>query len=126
MSRDVHRTPVRGTLGAAPDVHYSQHGQARATFRVAVNERWTGSDGQQHTHTEWYRVVCWGPLGEFCGAHLQKGSRVLLEGRMRTQRWQDGQGQERMTVELHADDVIFLDSRRPENHTSKMDESLEP
>ena len=126
MSRDVHRTQVLGNLGADPDVHARQHRQARATLRVAVTERWTGTNGQQQEHTEWYRIVTFGKLAELAGAHLQKGSRVLLEGRRRTQRWQDGQGQERTTGARPADDVIVLERRRPEHHPPSMDGALEP
>ena len=126
MSRSLNRTQIIGNLGADPDVHVSPQGQPRTQFSVAVNERWKGSDNQVQEHTEWFRVVCFGALAEITGEHLQKGSRVLVEGRMRMQRWQDGNGQERTSVELHADDIIFLDSRHPEHHTSNVDKVLEP
>ena len=107
-----HRTQLIGNLGDDPELRYGQSGTARATFRVAVNDRWTGSDGQAKEHVEWYRVVCFGRLAEVVGEHLHKGSRVFVDGKQRTRSWQDDAGQTRYVTELHADTVEFLDGRR--------------
>jgi single-strand DNA-binding protein len=109
-----HRTQLIGNLGDDPELRYGQSGTARATFRVAVNDRWKDSSGQQQEHAEWYRVVTWGRLAELCGEHLQKGNRVFVEGKLRTRSWQDDSGQTRYMTELHAETVEFLDGRRPD------------
>ncbi len=107
-----HRTQVLGNLGDDPEVKIGSTGTARTTFRVAVNDRWIGSDGQPKEHVEWYRVMCFGRLAEVVGEHLHKGSRVFVDGKQRTRSWQDEAGQQRYVTELHADTVEFLDGRR--------------
>ncbi len=74
------RTQVLGNLGDDPEVKIGPTGTARTTFRVAVNDRWTGSDGQAKEHVEWYKCVSWGRLAETVAEHLHKGSRVFVDG----------------------------------------------
>jgi len=121
-----HKTQVLGNLGNDPELHAGA-GKPRATFSVAVNDRWTGGDGQAQEHTEWYRIVAWGKLAEQCSEYLHKGSRVFIEGKQRTQSWQDDSGQKRYLIELHADLVEFVDSRRAEStSTAQDDDSFAP
>lgn len=111
-----HKTQVLGNLGTDPELRHGGQGKARATFSVAVNDRWTSSDGQPQEHTEWYRCVAWGKLAEQCSEYLYKGSRVFIEGKQRTRSWQDEtSGQKRYVTELHADTVEFVDGRRAES-----------
>ena len=97
-----------GNLGADPEVRYTQDGTAAASFTVATTERWKGKDGQMQEHTEWHRVTAWRRLAEICGEYLQKGSRVYIEGKLQTRKWQDQQGNDRFTTEIIAREMKIL------------------
>ncbi len=112
MSRDLNKVQLIGRLGADPEMRYTAQGNAVTTFRVASSRAWKKADGQLEEETEWFRVVAWNRLGEVCGEYLPKGSRVYVEGRLKTRSWQDQEGQTRYTTEVVAEDMIMLDSRR--------------
>jgi len=96
-----------GRLGRDPELRYSQQGTAIAQFSVATTERWTDKDGELHEHTEWFAVKTFGRRAEIVGEHLHKGSSVYLEGRNRTESWDDKQ-----TGAQHYRDLVeFLDSK---------------
>ena len=80
-----------GRLGRDPELRYSQQGTAIAQFSVATTERWTDKDGELQEHTEWFAVKTFGRRAEIVGEHLHKGSSVYLEGRKRTESWDDKQ-----------------------------------
>ncbi len=112
MTKDLNRVHLLGHVGAEPELRYLETGTALATFSVATNRRWTDAAGQDQEETEWSRIVAWGKLAEICGQYLQKGSRVYLEGRLRTRAWEDAQtGERRSTTEVVADELIMLDGR---------------
>lgn len=100
-----------GNLGADPEIRYTQSGAQVATFSVATTERWKGQDGLPQEQTEWHRIVAWSKLAEICGQYLHKGSRVYIEGRLQTRRWQDQGGVEHAITEVIARDMKMLDSR---------------
>jgi single-strand DNA-binding protein len=112
MSKDLNKVQLIGRLGADPEMRYTQQGNAVTSFRVASSRTWKKADGQTEEETEWFRVVAWNRLGEVCGEYLRKGSRVYIEGRLKTRSWQDDSGQTRYMTEVVADDMIMLDSRR--------------
>ncbi len=112
MSRDLNKVQLIGRLGADPEMRYTAQGNAVTTFRVASSRTWKKADGQLEEETEWFRVVAWNRLGEVCGEYLRKGSRVYIEGRLKTRSWQDQEGQTRYITEVVAEDMIMLDSRR--------------
>jgi single-strand DNA-binding protein len=116
----LNRCEIIGHLGGEPDLTYTEHGTARCTFRVAVNEQWRDHDGNAQERTEWFGVVAFGRRGEIAGEYLTKGSRVYVAGPIRTNQWQDSAGQTRVAVELKADEVILLDARRS-NSASRSD-----
>ena len=97
-----------GNLGADPEVRYTQDGTAAASFTVATTERWKGKDGQMQEQTEWHRVTAWRRLAEICGEYLAKGSRVYIEGKLQTRKWQDKDGSTRYTTEIVARDMKML------------------
>ncbi len=114
MSKDLNRVQLLGHLGAEPELRYLETGTALATFSVATSRRWTDAAGQDQEETEWSRIVAWSKLAEVCGQYLHKGSRVYLEGRLRTRTWEDAQtGERRSSTEVIADDLIMLDGRSP-------------
>lgn len=110
---------IVGNLGGDPEMRYTPSGQAVTNFSVATNRKWTGNDGQTHEETVWFRVAAWGKQAESCNQYLTKGSKVLCEGRMTTDRetggprvWQAQDGKWRASYEITADTVRFLGSGR--------------
>ena len=108
----LNRVMVIGRLGKPVEVKYSQSGTAVASLTVATDESYTDKQGQRQSVTEWHRVVVYGKTAENCGQFLDKGSLVFVEGRLRTRKWNDRNGQERYTTEIIADRVQFLDRRQ--------------
>jgi single-strand DNA-binding protein len=104
----INKAILIGNLGADPEVRYTQNGTAVATFNVATTERWKGQDGQMQEQTEWHRVVAWAKLADICGEYLHKGSRVYIEGKIQTRKWQDKDGADRYTTEIVARDMKML------------------
>jgi len=101
-----------GNLGRDPEVKYSQQGTAIAQFSVATSERWKDKDGELQEHTEWFAVKTFGRRAEIAGEHLHKGSRVYLEGRKRTESWDDKQtGAKHYRDLVYIDRIEFLDSK---------------
>src|SRR5512145_353816 len=111
MAKDLNKVMLTGHLGADPEMRYTAQGSAVTTFRVAASRSWKSADGTQHDDTEWFRIVAWDKLGEICNQYLTKGTRVYVEGRMQTHKWQDQSGQDRYTTEVIAQDMIILSSK---------------
>jgi len=104
----INKAILIGNLGADPEIRYTQSGTAVATFNVATTERWKGQDGQMQEQTEWHRIVAWAKLAEICGEYLHKGSKVYIEGKIQTRKWQDKDGADRYTTEIVARDMKML------------------
>jgi single-strand DNA-binding protein len=114
----MNKAQVIGNLGSDPEIRYTQQGTPVATFSIASTERWKGQDGQQQEHTEWHRIVVWRRLAETCNEYLKKGSKVYIEGKMQTRKWQDQQGNDRYTTEIIGTSMEMLSCQRnnaPEN-----------
>jgi single-strand DNA-binding protein len=106
----VNRVILVGNLGKDPEVRYTSGGQAVATLRIATSRSWTDkASGQRKEETEWHDVEVWGKQAEQCGEYLSKGRQVYVEGRLKTDKWQDKQsGQDRYRVKVVAETVRFL------------------
>ncbi len=112
MARGINKVILIGNLGQDPEVRYTPSGGAVANLRIATSESWRDKQtGEQQERTEWHRVVMFGRLGEIAGEYLRKGSKVYIEGRLQTRKWQDQNGQDRYTTEIVANDMQMLDSR---------------
>ncbi len=116
MARGVNKVILIGNLGADPEVRYTPNGSAVTNLSVATSESWKDRQtGQPQEKTEWHRVVIFGKLAEIAGQYLRKGSKVYLEGKLQTRKWQDQQGQERYTTEIVVDgfsgQMQMLDAR---------------
>ncbi|MCI5166884.1 MAG: single-stranded DNA-binding protein [Candidatus Electrothrix sp. GM3_4] len=107
----LNKAMLIGNLGADPELRYTQSGAAVASFNVATTRRWKDKEGQQQEETEWHKIVAWQRLGEICNEYLHKGSKVYVEGRPQTRKWQDQSGNDRYTTEIIASDVQFLTPR---------------
>jgi single-strand DNA-binding protein len=106
----VNKVILIGNLGKDPEVRYTSGGQAVANLRIATSRSWTDKQsGQRKEETEWHDVEVWGKTAEQCGEYLAKGRQVFVEGRLKTDKWQDKtSGQERSKVKVVAENVRFL------------------
>ena len=113
MSRGVNKVTIIGNLGNDPEVKYLPTGGAVCNFTVATSESWTDKQtNEKKSETEWHRVVVYQRLAEVCGEYLRKGSKVYLEGKLKTRKWQDQQGVERYTTEIIANEMQMLDGKQ--------------
>ncbi len=112
MARGINKVILIGNLGNDPEVRYMPNGGAVANISVATTEQWKDRQtGEQQERTEWHRVVLYRGLAEIAGEYLRKGSKVYIEGRLQTRKWQDQSGNDRYTTEVIANDMQMLDSR---------------
>ena len=112
-TRSLNRAQVIGNLGQDPDLRSLQSGMAVCNLAVATSESWTDKNtGEHREETEWHRVTLWGKLAEIAAQYLRKGDKVFLEGKLKTRKWQDQNGQDRYTTEIHADNLLMLGNRR--------------
>jgi single-strand DNA-binding protein len=107
----INKVILIGNLGVDPELRFTQNGTPVASFRIATSERWKDKEGNQQEQTEWHNIVAWGRLGELCNEYLNKGSKVYVEGKLKTRKWQDQNGNDRYTTEIVARDVQFLTPR---------------
>jgi len=107
MSATILKVTAIGNLGADPEVFDGQKGPI-TSFSIAHNEAWKGADGQEQERTEWVRVKTFGKLAEVCAEYLTKGRQVYIEGTLRTDKYEDKEGIERVTTYVVANEVKFL------------------
>jgi single-strand DNA-binding protein len=109
----VNKVILIGNLGRDPETRYSPDGAAITNVSVATTSQWKDKNtGEKREETEWHRVAFFGRLAEIAGEYLKKGSQVYIEGRLRTRKWQDKDGQDRYTTEVVADVMQMLGSRQ--------------
>ena len=112
MARGINKVILVGNVGVDPDVRHMPNGNAVTTLSIATSETWKDKQtGDKQERTEWHRVVCFNRLGEIAGEYIRKGSKLYVEGSLRTRKWQDPQGQDRYTTEIIASDLQMLDSK---------------
>ena len=105
----VNKVILIGNLGGKPELKYTPEGVPVAKFNIATTERWGVDDsGQKREHTEWHRIVAWRKLAEICSQYLDKGSKVFIEGRIRTNKWTGQDGVTRYTTDIIADQMVML------------------
>lgn len=111
MARGINKVILIGNLGRDPEVRHRPSGDAVATVSVATSESWRDREtGEQHERTEWHRVVFFRRLAEVVGDYLHKGSKIYVEGKLRTRQW-ERDGQKRYTTEVVAEELQMLDGR---------------
>lgn len=112
MARGINKVILVGNLGQDPEVRYMPQGGAVANLSIATSETYKDkATGQPKEVTEWHRVVMYGKLAEIAGEYLRKGSKVYIEGKLKTRKWQDQQGVERYTTEIVANELQMLDGQ---------------
>ncbi|MCQ9120996.1 single-stranded DNA-binding protein [Rodentibacter pneumotropicus] len=112
----VNKVIIVGRLGSDPDVRTMPNGDTVANISVATGESWNDhKTGERRDITEWHRIVFYRRQAEICGEYLHKGSQVYVEGRLRTRKWQDQNGQERYTTEIQGDVLQMLGNSQDRN-----------
>ncbi len=120
----VNKAILIGNLGKNPDMRYTPEGTAITNITLATTENWKDKNGEKQEKTEWHHVVFFGKLAEIAGEYLTKGSQIYVEGRIRTRKWQDKEGQDRYTTEIVAGIMQMLGGRR--NAPDGSNSSAEP
>lgn len=114
--RGVNKVILVGTLGKDPETKTFPNGGSLTQFSIATSESWTDKNsGERKEQTEWHRIVLHNRLGEIAQQYLRKGSKVYIEGSLRTRQWTDQNGQERYTTEIRGEQMQMLDSNRQQN-----------
>ena len=115
----VNKVILVGNLGADPETRYLPSGDPVTNLRLATTDSWKDkASGEKKEATEWHRVVLFRRLAEIAGQYLKKVSQVYIEGRIRTRKWQDKDGQERYTTEIEAEEMKMLGSRQGQGEPS--------
>lgn len=111
----INKVIIVGNLGNDPEIRTMPNGEAVANISVATSESWTDKNtGERREVTEWHRIVLYRRLAEIAGQYLRKGSQVYVEGRLKTRKWQDNNGQDRYTTEIQGDNLQMLGGRNQE------------
>jgi single-strand DNA-binding protein len=112
MARGINKVILVGNLGQDPETRYMPSGGAVTNFTLATNESWKDKQsGEQKERTEWHKVAMFNRLAEVAAEYLRKGSQVYVEGKLRTRKWQDKDGNDRYTTEVIADEMQMLGGR---------------
>lgn len=106
---NLNKVQLIGRLGRDPEVKYMQSGDAVTNFSLATSESWKDKNsGERKEATEWHTVVAYGRLAEIAGEYQRKGHIVYVEGKLKTRKWQDQNGNDRYTTEVHASSIQML------------------
>lgn len=112
MSKGINKVILIGNLGADPEIRYMPSGSAVANISVATNESWKDKQtGELQERTEWHKVSLFDKLAQIVAEYLKKGSKVYIEGSLRTRKWQDQSGNDRYITEIIASSMQMLDSK---------------
>ena len=115
MAGSLNKVILVGNLGNDPDVRVMQSGDKVANISVATSERWRNKEGENQERTEWHRVSIFGKTAEIAEKYLRKGAKVLIEGQLRTRKWQDNNGVDKYTTEIivsgYGSNMTMLDNR---------------
>jgi len=124
MARGVNKVILIGNLGNDPELRYTPTGSAVANVSLATSETWRDKQsGELQDRTEWHRIVFFNRLAEIVGEYLRKGSKIYVEGILRTRKWQDKTGVDRYTTEIIANEMHILDSRNSNSNNDNYDQS---
>lgn len=120
--RGVNKVTLLGNLGKDPECFQIEGNIAVAKFPLATTEKYKDRDGVIQSNTEWHNVVVWRGLAEFAEKRLQKGSLVYIEGKLKTRKWEDKQGQKRFMTEIIADSLIVLSKKKEYDYSDEWED----
>ncbi|AGH82264.1 single-strand binding protein [Psychromonas sp. CNPT3] len=116
FNRSINKVILVGNLGKDPEMRYMPNGNAVANLTLATTESWKDKQsGERKEHTEWHNLTVFGRLGEMCGEYLKKGAKIYVEGRLKTDKWQDQSGQARYTTKVNVSEIQMMDSRNQQS-----------
>ena len=115
MSRTLNKVMLIGNVGKDPDVNFTPSGVKVCQFRMATSESWKDKDGALQEHTDWHTIVAWRGLADIVERLIHKGTRVYVEGKIRSRSYDDREGQKRYVTEIVADNILLLDAKRNDN-----------
>ncbi len=125
-ARSLNKVTLIGNLTRDPELRYTPTGAAVCTIGLATNRAWTTDSGEKKEETEFHRVVAWNKLAELCSQLLTKGRKIYVEGRLRTTTWSAQDGTQRSSTEIVIEDMILLDSKRPEAISREVHAEVSP
>lgn len=113
FNRSVNKVVLVGNLGKDPEMRYMPNGNAVANFSIATTESWKNKQtGEYENQTEWHNLTVFGKFGEMCGQYLKKGAKVYVEGKIKTEKWQDKtSGQDRFSTKIIVSELQMMDAR---------------
>lgn len=111
MARSLNKVTLIGNVGKEPELRYTPNGTAVANFSIATSERFKGQDGEWKEQTEWHNIVAWRKLAEIVGEYVKKGSKLYVEGKIKTRSWDGQDGKKNYRTEIFVDNMIMLDGR---------------
>lgn len=114
MARSLNRVQLIGNLTRDPELRYTPNGAAVCSFGLATGRSWTTEGGEKREEADFHKIVAWNKLAELCSQFLAKGRKVYVEGRLSTRNWTGKDGTQKTTTEVIIDDMILLDSKRPD------------
>jgi len=120
----LNRVQLIGRLGRDPESHFTPTGKKVAHFSIAVSNQWDGRDGEMKEYTEWVNVEAWGRLGEVSQEYLKKGSLVYMEGRLKTEKYDDKDGDKKFYTKVVALTLQFLDKKDKEEPVLAVEEEV--
>ncbi|MCX8050667.1 MAG: single-stranded DNA-binding protein [Chlorobi bacterium] len=121
VARSLNKVLLIGNVGKDPEIRYTPAGVPVAQFSLATNETWRDKEGQLQESTEWHTIVAWRNLAELAERHIQRGTRLFVEGRIRSRSYEDSSGTKRYVFEIIADSIILLDGRKEQGTSSPPD-----
>ncbi len=118
----LNRVQLIGRLGKDPETRFTPTGKKVAHFSLAVSHRWKTKEGEAREYTEWFNIEAWGRLGEICQQYLHKGSLVYVEGRLKTDRYEDKDGETKYFTKVVALTMQMLDKKPEEEPVATVEE----
>ena len=122
----LNKVQVIGNVGKEPEMRFTPNGDSVTSFSVATNESYTDDGGERHEKTEWFNIVAWKKLAETCNQYLAKGSKVYVEGKQQTKKWEGQDGAFHYKTELIASRVLFLSPKSEAIEPEEKPTELEP
>ncbi|WKZ36937.1 MAG: single-stranded DNA-binding protein [Anaerolineales bacterium] len=117
----LNRVQLIGRLGKDPEGKFTPTGKRVCHFSLAVSNRWKDKSGETREATEWVNIEAWGRLGEICQEYLKKGSLIFVEGRLKTDKYED-KGETKYFTKIVAQTLQFLDKKEKEEPLMAVDE----
>ena len=119
MARTINRVELLGRVGTDPEMRYTQSGTAVTQLRLATDRRRASGE----TETDWHSITAWGKTAEIVNEHVGKGDRIFVAGRLSYSSYENSDGQRRFRTEIHASEVIFLDSRNGKGANTEVEQA---